>query len=180
MTEIKINRTLFQRIQTISLLILVVIGFYILYACHSASRTERYDQNNKFYLVTKVIDGDTFWIEEDSPEAQKIRLIGIDAPETMRTAKKDIGYYGEESKEYLKKLILDKRVRLEYDIDTFDVYRRTLAYVYLEDGTFLNAKLLKEGYASVMTVPPNVKYADIFVKLASKARKKKKGLWAEK
>jgi micrococcal nuclease len=59
----------------------------------------------------------------------------------------------------------------------FDRYKRTLAYVYLEDGTFLNAHLLKEGYAAVMTVPPNVKRAELFVNLQKMARKKKKGLW---
>jgi len=52
-----------------------------------------------------------------------------------------------------------------------------LAYVYLEDGTFLNAHLVKNGYASVMTIPPNVKYADYFVKLQREARLNKRGLW---
>ena len=74
-------------------------------------------------------------------------------------------------------MILGKRVRLEFDVDTFDQYRRTLAYVYLGDGTFINAHMLKEGYATVLTVPPNVKYAEEFVKLARKARERKRGLW---
>jgi micrococcal nuclease len=72
-----------------------------------------------------------------------------------------------------------KLVRLEYDIDRFDQYKRTLAYVYLEDGTFVNADLVKNGYAMVMTVPPNVKYADEFVKLQREAREKGRGLWNE-
>ena len=57
------------------------------------------------------------------------------------------------------------------------MYGRTLAYVYLEDGTFLNAELVKQGYAMVMTVPPNVKYAHLFVKLQQEARENNRGLW---
>jgi len=76
-------------------------------------------------------------------------------------------------------MIKGKKVRLEYDVARFDRYRRTLAYAYLEDGTFINAELVRNGYATVMTMPPNVKYAETFNKLASKARKQKKGLWKE-
>ena len=72
-----------------------------------------------------------------------------------------------------------KKVRLEYDVSRYDQYGRTLAYVYLENGTFVNALMVKNGYATVMTTPPNVKYADIFVKLAQKARNQGKGLWKE-
>jgi micrococcal nuclease len=107
----------------------------------------------------------------------KVRLIGIDAPETRRTRLKEVGYYAEESRAYLSKLIFDKRVRLEFDVDTFDQYRRTLAYVYLENGTFINANMLKEGYAMALTVPPNVKYSEEFAKLARKARERNRGLW---
>jgi len=69
-------------------------------------------------------------------------------------------------------LLKDQKVRLEYDVGKTDRYKRTLAYVYLEDGTFINAKLIKEGYATVMTIPPNVKYAELFVKLEQEAREK--------
>jgi micrococcal nuclease len=70
-------------------------------------------------------------------------------------------------------------VRLEYDVSRYDQYGRTLAYVYLKDGTFVNADLVKKGYATVMTIPPNVKYADTFLKLSKKARNQGKGLWKE-
>lgn len=70
-------------------------------------------------------------------------------------------------------------MRLELDVDQMDRYGRTLAYVYLEDGTFLNAKLVEEGYAVIMTVPPNVKYVDLFIKLQKEARENRKGLWGK-
>ena len=135
--------------------------------------------NSCYYSVTRVIDGDTFRIDDCSEKGLKIRLIGVDAPETRRTRNKEIGYYGEEAKKHHTNLISGKKVRLEFDIDTFDLYQRTLAYVYLENGTFINAKLVKEGYAMVSTVPPNVKYAEKFVELARKAREKERGLWGE-
>lgn len=134
----------------------------------------------EYMNVTKVVDGDTFWADDGSENGVKIRLIGVDAPETRNTGRKIIGYYGQQSKEYLTKLLTGKKVRLEYDIDKEDQYNRTLAYVFLTDGTFVNAELVKQGYAMVMTIPPNVRYADRFVKLERKARKNNRGLWNEK
>ncbi|MCS4433461.1 thermonuclease family protein [Aquiflexum gelatinilyticum] len=133
--------------------------------------------DSKWYPVSKIIDGDTFWIINANGQEEKIRLIGVDAPESRKSGKKEIGYYGKESKAYLTQILTGNKVRLEYDVSKYDRYKRTLAYVYLENGTFLNAFLIKNGYASVMTVPPNVKYADLFVKLQKEARDKKKGLW---
>ncbi|MFZ0473114.1 MAG: thermonuclease family protein [Bacteroidales bacterium] len=132
-----------------------------------------------YYPVARVVDGDTFWIDDGSEKGLKIRLIGVDAPEPRNNGKKLKGYFGTESSDYMNQLIGGKKVRLEYDAGRFDQYGRTLAYVYLEDGTFVNADLVKNGYATVMTTPPNVKYADTFVDLAAKARKHKKGLWKE-
>ncbi|WP_373494043.1 thermonuclease family protein [Aquiflexum sp.] len=143
---------------------------------------------HKWIEVSKFVDGDTFWITNSKGEQEKIRLIGVDAPETRRTGKKGIGYYGKEAAAYVEKLLVGKKIRLEYDVGKYDRYKRTLAYVYLEDGTFLayvyledgtflNANLVENGYAMVMTVPPNVKYAELFVKLQTEARKNNRGLW---
>ena len=127
--------------------------------------------------VTRVVDGDTFWADDGTIDGLKIRLIGLDAPETRNTGRKTIGYFGSESKDYLKQLLTGKRVRLELDVAKYDQYNRTLAYVFLEDGTFVNAELLKRGYAVVLTIPPNVKYADEFLRLQRKARRQNVGLW---
>jgi len=129
--------------------------------------------------VKSVVDGDTFWADDGSAKGLKIRLIGVDAPESRVSGRKQIGYYGQQSKEYLIKMLDGKKVRLEYDVDKTDMYDRTLAYVYLPDGTFVNAKLVKQGYAMVMTVPPNVKYAEKFLKLERRARNANRGLWNE-
>lgn len=132
---------------------------------------------HRYYPVLRVIDGDTFRAADGSPKGMIIRLIGVDAPESRNTGRKVKSELGAEATKYLQKLIGGKRVRLEYDVDRTDQYGRTLAYVYLEDGTFINAELVKNGYANIMTIPPNVKYQELFLKLERKARKSGEGLW---
>lgn len=130
-----------------------------------------------WYTVTRVVDGDTFWVDDGSAKGLKIRLTGVDAPEPRNSGRKLKGYFGSESSGYLAKLLNGQQVRLVYDVSRYDRYGRTLAYVYLRNGTFVNADLVKNGYATVMTMPPNVRHADEFVKLSEKARKQKRGLW---
>lgn len=132
-----------------------------------------------YLTVTRVIDGDTFWGTDKELRTVKVRLLGIDAPESRRSAHKEVGYYGKESEEYLKTLLSGTKVRVEYDLERYDQYGRTLAYVYLDDGTFVNADLVKKGFARVMTFPPNVKHADEFIRLQRMARRKKAGMWEE-
>jgi micrococcal nuclease len=146
---------------------------FIDFSCRSMHGQEE----GPFMFVTRVVDGDTFWVDDGTPRGIKIRLIGLDAPETRKSEKKDIGYFGKESKDYLKQLLTGKKVRLEYDVAKYDQYGRTLAYAFLEDGTFVNAELIKRGYAVVLTIPPNVKYADDFVRFQRKARRQDIGLW---
>lgn len=134
-------------------------------------------QSSTLFPVTKVVDGDTFWVDNGTEKGLKIRFIGIDAPESRRMFNREIGYYGKEAKEYLTNLLTNQKVRLVSDVDPLDQYGRTLSYVYLEDGTFVNAELIKNGYAVLMTVPPNVEFADYFAKLQREARDNSKGLW---
>jgi len=130
-----------------------------------------------WFNVSRVVDGDTFWVDDGSSKGMKVRLIGIDAPEPRNTGTRPKAFFGTESTIYLQRLLHDKKVRLEYDVSRHDRYGRTLAYAYLEDGTFINAHLVRNGYATVMTVPPNVKYQHTFTELAAKARRQNRGLW---
>ncbi|MFH1190049.1 MAG: thermonuclease family protein [Candidatus Omnitrophota bacterium] len=135
--------------------------------------------------VTRVVDGDTIQLSG----GEKVRLIGVDTPEkyygnkllrdSKRSGKdiKTIQALGTKASDWTKGLCLNKRVRLEYDVERHDRYGRTLAYVYLEDGTFVNARIMSEGYGQIMTIPPNVKYASYFRKLERAARAGKRGLW---
>ena len=136
-------------------------------------------------LVTRVVDGDTLKLEN----GERVRLIGIDTPEMHESEKlyrdsarteqdiSTIQKLGRRAYEFTKNLVEGKRVSLEFDVEKHDRYGRLLAYVYLKDGTFVNAKIVEEGYASLMTFPPNVKYADLFLKLLQEARNSRKGLW---
>lgn len=138
-----------------------------------------------YYHVARVVDGDTLKLSS----GERVRLIGVDTPEVhysnklLRDSKRSgadiatIRSLGEAASKFTKDLCLGKRVRLEYDVERRDRYGRTLAYVYLEDGTFVNAKIIEEGCGQIMTVPPNVKYAGHFRKLEGEAREGKKGLW---
>lgn len=128
-------------------------------------------------LVTRVIDGDTFLVNHPQNPKLRIRLIGVDAPETSYAYNRRPQPYGQEAKAFLQSLILNKHIKLEYDVDSLDRYGRTLAYAYLSDGRMVNDLLVAEGYAKVATYPPNVKYVDRFVESQSKARLAGKGLW---
>jgi len=139
--------------------------------------SETSEQFQEWYPVTKVVDGDTFWVDNGTSKGIKIRLTGIDAPESQKRWKREEGYYGKESKAYLTKLLKNKKVPLETDIDSLDRYGRTLSYVYLENDTFVNAIMVKEGYALIMTVPPNVRYRELFHKFQVEARENNRGLW---
>ncbi len=126
--------------------------------------------------VVRVIDGDTIQVCCVFGDRVKVRYIGVDTPETHHPMR-GVEPYGMEASEANRKLVDGKKVTLDFDVQQFDKYGRTLAYVYLEDGTFVNAWLVENGYAMVMTVPPNVKYQELFLKLQREAREAGRGLW---
>ncbi len=126
--------------------------------------------------VVRIIDGDTIEVCCVFGDRVKVRYIGIDTPETHHPMR-GVEPYGMEAAEANRKLVDGKTVRLEFDVEQFDKYGRTLAYVYLEDGTFVNAWLVENGYAMVMTIPPNVKHQGLFLKLQREAREDRRGLW---
>lgn len=133
--------------------------------------------------VTKVVDGDTFKAKINGKE-ENIRLIGSDTPETVHPSK-PVQPYGPEASAYTKKCLAGQTVTLEFDVQQRDKYGRLLVYVWLGSGKnpkagMLNQTLVKEGYAQVLTIPPNVKYTNSFVKLQKQARDAKKGLWGLK
>lgn len=117
------------------------------------------------YKIHKFVDGDTFWVMVNPGKPEKIRLIGVDTPEVKWEGLTKEQPGGKEASEYVKNLLKGKKVLLEYDVQKYDPYGRTLAYVYLEDSTFLNAHLLEVGLARLATYPPNVRYVEVFRKM---------------
>jgi len=125
--------------------------------------------------VVRVVDGDTIKVRFND-RTEKVRYIGMDTPETHHpTRGEEPG--GREATAVNRWLVDGKTVRLEMDVQERDRYGRLLAYVYV-GNLMVNAELVRLGYAQVMTIPPNVKYASLFVKLHREAREAGRGLWA--
>jgi micrococcal nuclease len=131
-------------------------------------------------LVVRTVDGDTVWVRL-AGGVEKVRYIGIDTPEVHHpTRGEEPG--GRAATEINRGLVGDRPVRLEPDVQLRDRYGRLLAYVWVKraDGVevMVNAELVRLGYAAVMTIPPNVRHAEMFRKLAAEARENHRGLWA--
>ncbi len=126
--------------------------------------------------VVSVIDGDTIQVCCMFGDRVTVRYVGVDTPETHHPMK-GVERAGKEASEANRKLVEGKTVRLEFDVQEQDRYGRLLAYVYLEEGTFVNAWLVQHGYAVVMTIPPNVKHQELFLRLQREAREAGRGLW---
>ena len=125
--------------------------------------------------VERVLDGDTSVVAG----GHRVRLIGVDTPET-KDPRKPVQCFGREASAFLSAVLAEgSGVRLVGDVEERDVHDRTLAYVYrLPDGLFVNAELVRQGYARPLTIPPDVAHADEFVALSAEARDAGRGLWS--
>jgi micrococcal nuclease len=135
-------------------------------------------------------DGDTVRVRIGGASTP-VRLIGIDAPEA-RASERASRQAAEMSRDMATVVTLGRRaraaaerlapagtrVRLEQDVRTHDRFGRLLAYVWLADGRMVNEELVRRGFAMVLTIPPNVRYADRFVRAQREAREHRRGLWA--
>lgn len=126
--------------------------------------------------VERIVDGDTFEVTMKGKK-EKVRLIGVDTPETKKP-NTPVMFYGKEASAYTKKRLEKETVELEFDVDKKDQYDRLLVYVWIGEELF-NRTLVQEGYARIATYPPNVKYVDAFKTDQETARNKKKGLWKD-
>ncbi|WP_236035333.1 thermonuclease family protein [Clostridium sp. HV4-5-A1G] len=134
--------------------------------------------------VTRHVDGDTVYVKLENGQTAKVRLIGVNTPES--TTKHE--QYGEQASDYTKSQLFGKTVYLESDAGNTDTYGRLLRYVWLSPpkeineseirAKMFNAILAYNGYAEQMTIQPNVKYADYFRKFCAEARENSRGLWA--
>lgn len=124
--------------------------------------------------VIRVVDGDTILVGSGGSEV-RVRLIGIDTPEAV-TPEQPVECYGPEASGFTRSQLEGRTVNLEFDVERFDRFGRTLAYVWL-DGVLFNEVLVARGFATVTTFPPNVKYVDRFVEAQRQAREAGRGLW---
>ncbi len=122
-------------------------------------------------LVTQVLDGDTIEVQIDD-KRYRVRYIGIDSPEEGQPL-------GQEASEFNRQLVEGKKVILEKDVSETDRYDRLLRYVYLPDGTFINAALVGAGFARAVAYPPDTRFHDYLSRVEQEAREKGLGMWAQ-
>ena len=121
-----------------------------------------------------MTDGDTIRVVRDG-RREPVRYIGIDTPEAVMPAE----CFGDAARSANFELVAGERVRLVVGAEARDRYGRLLAYVYrASDGLFVNAELLRRGYARVLTIPPNLEHAREFRALARATRRAGRGLWS--
>jgi micrococcal nuclease len=124
--------------------------------------------------VTRVVDGDTIAVEIDGGE-ERVRYIGVDTPESVVPGE-PVECYGPEASRFNARLVEGREVRLVFDSERRDRYERLLAYVYVGD-TFVNAELVRRGFATTLTIPPNDTFADRLARLEERAASAGRGLW---
>lgn len=125
------------------------------------------NEEKDLVAVGRVIDGDTF----DLASGDRVRLLGVDAPE-----RGELHY--ETSRRALEELILDKRIQLVKDISHVDAYERLLRYVYVGD-LFVNAALVRDGFARATPIPPDTFFAEEFFGFQKEAMLERRGIWGE-
>ncbi len=148
-------------------------------------------RDRETHTVVQIVDGDTLTVQHNG-RAEKIRLIGIDAPESgiNNKTKKDaargnedidtITKMGKKATRFVRKIVKPgDPVVIEFDKQTRDKYGRLLGYVYLSSGKMLNEEIVRAGYANLLTYSPNVKYQDRFLKAYREARENNRGLWTK-
>src|SRR5262245_43641315 len=135
-------------------------------------------QAQDWLRAKRVVDGDTLVLQT----GERVRLIGVDTPETKRP-NTPVEYFGREATEFTRRMVEGKRVRLEYDQANAvrghkdnTRQKRTLAYVFLEDGTLLNAEIIRQGYGHALTRYPFSRMEE-FRRLEREAREQRRGLW---
>lgn len=136
------------------------------------------DSGYEFFTVIRIVDGDTIVINMNGTQ-EKIRLLGVDTPESV-DPRKPVQCFGKEATLFTKDLLEGKHVRLESDSTqgNRDKYGRLLRYVFLPDGTFINRSIIAEGYGHEYTYRTPYLYRDEFKTTERFARELQKGLWS--
>ena len=152
------------------MILLILLASLIVLPETAPSQSEK----QEWRTVVRVVDGDTIILNGN----ERVRLIGVDTPETV-DPRRPVQYYGKEASAFTKRMVEGKKVRLGYDQTRKDRYGRTLAYVFLENGTHLNAEIVKQGYGHAYTRFP-FRYLEEFRRYQREAREAGRGLWKER
>jgi micrococcal nuclease len=124
--------------------------------------------------VVRVVDGDTIEVSIDG-ETEDVRYIGVDTPESV-TPGDPVECFGRRASAVNERLVAGRTVRLRFDRERRDRYGRLLAYVHA-GGRFVNAELVRRGFARTLTIPPNDSRAALLARLERRAGRAGRGLW---
>jgi micrococcal nuclease len=152
---------------------IVALAGAVLYGCGSGGGEEEVGQSVNA-RVLRVVDGDTIEVSIAGDE-EDVRYIGIDTPETVKPGV-PVECYGHRASAANQRLVEGRTVRLVFDRERRDIYGRLLAYVYA-GKRFVNAALVRDGYARTLTIAPNTAHAGLFARLAERAGRAGRGLW---
>lgn len=125
--------------------------------------------------VLRVVDGDTILVRGANGRNERVRYIGVDTPESVKP-NSPVECFGHEASAYNKRLVQGRKVRLVPDREAEDKFGRSLAFVYV-GGVFVNAQMLRGGYARTIEIEPNTSKAEYFAELERVAIRTRKGLW---
>lgn len=127
--------------------------------------------------VVRAVDGDTIEVRLDGGrESETVRYIGVDTPESVAPGR-PVECYGRRASRFNARLVEGERVRLAFGPERRDAYGRLLAYVRVRSGRFVNAALLRRGYATTLTIAPNDAFSARFERLERRAAAAGTGLW---
>jgi micrococcal nuclease len=167
------RRTVAGMRRTAPLALLIAVLVVVLVHGHGGGAADAFGEGQ----VVRVVDGDTIRVRLGD-RTERVRYIGVDTPESVKPGT-PVQCYAKRAAAANASLVAGRRVRLVGDVEHRDRYGRLLAYVYREgDGAFVNALLVRDGYARTLTIAPNVAHAAEFARLARAARVAGRGLWS--
>ena len=167
------GRNLWNRGQLGSLALLLIAALLILRPWEGGGGQSEGPARAEAF-VTRVVDGDTIEVRLDG-ETEDVRYIGVDTPETVKPGT-PVQCFGKRASHFNHGLVEGRRVRLVFGVERRDAYGRLLSYVYL-GPRFVNAELLRGGFARTLTIAPNDRFAERFKWLEIRAARAGRGLW---
>ena len=165
-----------SRVRLLGLLLVLAVAVYTATAGDDSGGSPDRD-GTRAGRVVRVVDGDTIHVQVGGTR-ETVRYIGVDTPESVKPGA-PVQCFAKRASAFNHRFVDGEQVRLVLDAEPRDRYGRLLAYVYrVRDEGFVNAALVRRGYAQPLTIPPNVAHAEEFRRLASTARRAGRGLWS--
>ena len=153
---------------------IVPLALIFVFSC--SGNHKKFELNEQMlYKVVRIVDGDTYVLEDDNGTKEKIRIIGADTPETKHP-KKGKEPFGPEATEFAKKYLSNNVVQLKFEKGKRDRYKRVLAHVYINNVHF-NKMLIDSGYAKSIFYAPNYAFKEVFEASEHRAKQSKTGIW---